>query len=129
MADLLVVDDESELAELLAVLFEAVGHTVRVAYNGHEGLRLIAERQPDLVLLDVEMPLVTGPEMSCEMIIRDCGQELIPIVLLSGVTNLFQVAARVGTPYFLRKPFAADAVSQLVESALAERRPPLPAPA
>lgn len=128
MADLLVVDDEPDLAELLAALFEAAGHTVRIAHDGQQGLRLVAERPPDLVLLDVEMPLVTGPEMSYEMFVRDSGLEQIPVVLLSGVTNLFKVAARVGTPYFLRKPFAPDAVSRLVESALSERRPPSPAP-
>jgi len=65
--------------------------------------------------------------MSYQMFVRDSGLEQVPIVLLSGVTNLFRVAARVGTPYFLRKPFAPDTLSRLVESALAERRPPMPA--
>jgi CheY-like chemotaxis protein len=126
VADLLVVDDDSDLAELLADLLGGQGHTVRIARNGREGLRLVAERIPDLVLLDVEMPLLTGPEMSQEMIVRDSGQEEIPIVLLSGVTNLFRVAASVGTPYYLRKPYDAEAVSRLVASALVERRPPHP---
>jgi CheY-like chemotaxis protein len=127
MAYLLVVDDEPDLGELLAALLEGAGHTVRVAHDGQEGLRLVEERQPDLVLLDVEMPFVTGPEMSYEMLVRDGGLEQVPVILLSGVTNLFRVAARVGTPYFLRKPFAPDTLSQLVASALAERRAPLPA--
>jgi CheY-like chemotaxis protein len=129
VANLLVVDDDPDLAELLTDLLEGQGHTVRVARDGREGLRLVAERRPDLVLLDVEMPLVTGPEMSQEMIVRDRGQEEIPIVLVSGVTNLFRLAASVGTPYFLRKPYDAETLSRLVASALVERRPPRPAPA
>jgi CheY-like chemotaxis protein len=128
VANLLVVDDDPDLAELLTDLLEGQGHTVRVARDGREGLRLVAERRPDLVLLDVEMPLVTGPEMSQEMIVRDRGQEEIPIVLVSGVTNLFRLAASVGTPYFLRKPYDAETLSRLVASALVERRPPHPAP-
>jgi CheY-like chemotaxis protein len=128
VANLLVVDDDADVAELLAAVLESRGHSVRVARDGREGLRLVAEGYPDLVLLDVEMPFVTGPEMSREMLFRDRGQEEIPIVLLSAVPNLFRVAARVGTPYFLRKPYDAAAVSALVDSALAERRPPLPLP-
>jgi len=65
--------------------------------------------------------------MSYQMFVRDSGLEQVPIVLLSGVADLLQKNARVGTPYFLRKPFAPDTLSRLVESALAERRPPMPA--
>jgi len=54
MADLLIVDDEPDLAEVLAAILAAAGHTVRTARDGREGLRLVSERQPDLVLLDVE---------------------------------------------------------------------------
>ncbi len=128
MADLLVVDDEPDLAECLADLLETEGHEVRTARNGKEGLALVAERQPDLVVLDVEMPVLTGPEMSYQMFIRDAGWEKIPIVLLSGVTNLFKVAEIVGTPYYLPKPCSFEAIRRLVSRALVERRAPLPKP-
>jgi DNA-binding NtrC family response regulator len=126
--DLLVVDDDHDLADCLAELLEEEGFKVRTARNGREGLRRIAERQPDLVLLDVEMPLLTGPEMSYEMFLRDAGQETIPIVLLSGVTNLHEVAEAVGTPYFLPKPCSFEAVERLLAKALAERRAPVRTP-
>jgi CheY-like chemotaxis protein len=127
-ADLLVVDDDPDIAELLADQLESEGHVVRVAHDGREGFRLITERPPDLVLLDVEMPFVTGPQMSQQMLLHDLGLEEIPIVLMSGVVGLTKVAECVGTPYFLAKPFGAEALSQLVAWALAERRPPAPAP-
>jgi len=126
MADLLVVDDDIDVAGLMAELLCAEGHVVRVARNGAEGLILVAERHPDLVLLDVEMPVLTGPDMAYRMLLRDCGQENIPILLLSGIVTLPLVAARVGTPYFLAKPYTVDAVLDLMQRALRERTPPSP---
>jgi DNA-binding NtrC family response regulator len=126
VADLLVVDDDPDLAESLAALLEEEGHEVRTARNGQEGLELVAQRPPDLVLLDVEMPVLSGPEMSYRMFIHDVGQEEIPLVLLSGVTNLLEVAQTVGTPYFLPKPCAFEAIVSLVARGLLERRAPVP---
>jgi two-component system, OmpR family, KDP operon response regulator KdpE len=124
VADLLVVDDDPDLAEILAGLLEAAGHTVRVGRDGEEGLRLVAERHPDLVLLDVEMPCLTGPEMSYRMFLHDVGEDKIPIVLASGVTNLARVASDVGTPYFLAKPYGIESVLRMVARVVEERRAP-----
>ena len=124
MADLLVVDDDPDLSEILAGLLEAAGHTVRVGRDGEEGLRLVAERHPDLVLLDVEMPCLTGPDMSYRMFLHDVGEDKIPIVLASGVPNLAGVASAVGTPYFLAKPYAIESVLGMVAKVVKERRAP-----
>ena len=126
MAEILIVDDERDLAEMLAELLMELGHLVRIASNGDEGLRALAVRHPDLVLLDVEMPLLDGPGMAYQMLVRDCGLEEIPIVLLSGVVALPAVAARVGTPYFLPKPYAPRDVVSLCERALKEQTAPSP---
>jgi DNA-binding NtrC family response regulator len=126
MADLLIVDDDRDIAELLSDILTAIGHRVRLASNGLEGLARVEERKPDLVLLDVEMPLLTGPEMSYRMFVHDMGQEEIPVILLSGVVNLQEVAIAVGTPYSLAKPYDIDALLRLVERALVERTPPTP---
>jgi DNA-binding NtrC family response regulator len=126
MADLLVVDDDPDLGELLAELMRESGHDVRVARDGRDGLVLLRARRPDLVLLDVEMPVLTGPEMAYAMFLHDAGEEFIPVVLLSGVLDLAAVAAAVGTPYFLGKPYSIEHVLALAEKALAERIPPRP---
>lgn len=126
MADLLVVDDDSDLREVLAAILVSLNHRVRVARNGQEALKLLDERLPDLVLLDVEMPVLDGPETAYRMFITDLGKEKIPIVLLSAVIDLHVVAARVGTPYFLGKPYAFEALLPLLDRALAERSPPHP---
>jgi CheY-like chemotaxis protein len=126
MADLLIVDDDTDLAELLGELLCVSGHAVRLSRDGQEALEQLEQRLPDLVLLDVEMPVLTGPEVSYRMLVHDAGQEQVPIVLLSGVVNLAEVAALVGTPYFLSKPFDIDAVLRLVSRALVERTAPVP---
>ncbi|MGZ6089350.1 MAG: response regulator [Polyangiales bacterium] len=126
MADLLVVDDDPDLAEALECVLLAYDHVVRVARNGEQALELIDERLPDLVLLDVEMPVLDGPSMAYRMLLTDMGREKIPIIFMSGVIDLHVVAAKVGTPYFLGKPYNLDALLTLLDRALVERRPPRP---
>ncbi len=121
MADLLIVDDDVDLADLLGEALRADGHDLRVAHDGREGLNLVSQRVPDLVLLDVEMPILNGPEMAYEFFLRNCGSEKIPVILLSGIIGLNAVAERVETPYFLAKPYTLDAIRRLSARALAER--------
>ncbi len=126
MADMLVVDDDFDTAEALSDFLLMYGHRLRMACDGVEGLRCLDERLPDLVLLDVEMPRLNGPGMAYQMFLRDLGRERIPIVLLSGLLTLSEVAAAVGTPYFLGKPYSIDAALALIARALEERTPPVP---
>jgi CheY-like chemotaxis protein len=126
MAHLVIVDDDADLRDLLGTLLQANGHAVREARNGQEGLDLVADRTPDLLLVDVEMPVLDGPGMAYGLLFRDCGDENIPIVLLSGMVGLAELAHALGTPYFLAKPYSLDAVVRLVNRALYERVPPRP---
>lgn len=124
MADLLIIDDDLDSADVLSAAMTLQGHDVRVGYNGQEGMRLVKERLPDLVLLDVEMPIMNGPGMALAMLIHDMGLEKVPVILLSGVPDLGGVARRVGTPYFLGKPYRLAAITALVNRALHERFAP-----
>lgn len=124
MADLLIIDDDVDLAEALAELMSIEGHTVRIGYNGEEGLRLLEERVPDAVLMDIEMPVLDGPSTAYRMLLHDVGWERIPLVLLSGVPNLGELARRIGSPYFLSKPYPYDRLVGVVNKALAERVAP-----
>jgi DNA-binding NtrC family response regulator len=126
VADLLVVDDDVDVGDMLADILRDEGHTVRVARDGLQGLERIDERLPEAVLLDVEMPMLTGPEMAMRMFIHDCGQETIPLILQSGVKDIIALATRVNTPYFLSKPYTVEEMLTLVRRALEERIPPRP---
>jgi CheY-like chemotaxis protein len=124
VADLLIVEDDPDLADALGTVLLSLGHCVRTAADGLTGLQLINDRRPDLVLLDVEMPILDGPGLATELLLHDLGLEEIPLFLLSAVVDLPDIAARVGTPYFLEKPYRLDQFLALLERALQERIPP-----
>src|SRR3954470_24783876 len=60
MAKVLVIDDEPAIVRFLVRALDASGHVVLAAHDGAEGLRLAAERRPDLVILDLVMPGLSG---------------------------------------------------------------------
>lgn len=129
MADVLIVDDNEDIAECLKMLLTLEGHRVRLASNGEQGLLALDAGLPDLVILDVDMPLLDGPGMAYRMLIEDFGRESIPIILSSAEPRLSDIAARVGTLYYLEKPFDPAALIRLVTRALEERGAPRPPPA
>ena len=81
---------------------------------------------PDCILLDVEMPVLSGPGMAHRMLVRDVGSEDIPILLVSARDDLSEIAERIGTPYFLAKttPNHGKALLEILGRALRERRAP-----
>ena len=104
MANLLLVDDDGDLIETLAEVLRDSGHDVRTACDGEDGLRALHDAPlPDVIVLDVDMPVLSGPGMAHAMLLHDAGQERIPVMLVSGSPDLEQVAERMGTPYFLAK--------------------------
>jgi CheY-like chemotaxis protein len=125
MAHLLLVDDDSDLVEAFAEVLRAEGHEVRTARTGEEGLQALrAAPLPDVVVLDVEMPVLGGPGMAHQMLLHDAGEEKIPILLVSGSNSLPEIAGRMGTPYFLRKPCGVAQLLDILDRALRERSAP-----
>jgi two-component system cell cycle response regulator DivK len=126
MATVLIVDDNADIRTLLATVVEMAGHQVREASDGRKAVEAAAANRPDLMLVDVEMPVLTGPEMAYELFLRNFGLEKIPIILFSGIVGLYEIAERVGTPYFLGKPCSPDVLLGMVERALREHVSPQP---
>ena len=93
-----------------------------MAANGVEGLRQVAEELPDLILLDIEMPILDGPGMAEALAIQRVGQPQIPIVLVSAGRQIRQIAGLVGTPHYLKKPFSTGQMIEIVSEALGARR-------
>jgi CheY-like chemotaxis protein len=126
MADILIIEDDPAVSMTMALLLESEGHIVRTAANGVEGIRQMKEKHPDLTLSDIEMPVLDGPSMALRLFVEDQGLERIPLVLLSGFPDIGLIAKQIGTPYYLPKPFAIDALSRVINRALAERIAPRP---
>ena len=129
MASVLIVDDDYDIAEASKDLLESAGHQVRVGHGGQEGLASLsasAAALPDCVLLDVDMPVLNGPAMAHQMLLHDAGEEKIPIVLVSGRRDLPDLAARMGTPYFLVKACEdyGELLLTILGRAVSERRAP-----
>ncbi len=122
MKDILIVEDNKDIGDLMSEFLTSEGYWVRMARNGEEGLIEMGRKLPDLILLDIEMPVLDGPGMALKIIIHDAGYEDIPIIILSGVADIEQVAARVGTPHYLTKPFRVDLLMKKIEQALLDGR-------
>ena len=124
---ILLVDDDDDLREALSEqLVMTEDFDVFEAATGQEGMEKAKAAHYDLVILDVEMPHLTGPEMAYRMFLHDAGLENVPVVLVSGALGLTEIAERAGIPYVLAKPFDLPVFLALVERALSERRPPAP---
>ena len=125
VANILVVDDDQDIAEVLADVLRAHGHEIRMTTSGQDGLRLLKSAAlPDVVILDVDMPEMTGPQMAHSMLVRDAGQDKIPVILMSGNDRLAQIAERMGSPYFIQKGAGIGAIIGLLNRAVTERRSP-----
>jgi CheY-like chemotaxis protein len=125
VAHLLLVDDDNDVVELFAEFLRGEGHQVRTASTGEEGLvALRSAPLPDLLVLDVDMPVLGGPGMAHKMLLHDAGEEDVPILLMSGREDLPQIAGQMGTRYFLKKPADIGQVLEMLGRALRERSAP-----
>ncbi len=118
---ILVVDDDDDVRTMLRILLSAEGYTVAEASDGAEALRRIRISPPDLVLLDLMMPRMSGHDLLTAMAADDALAR-VPVVILSD-----QISARFSTPFrsvfaFLSKPVELDELLAVVARAV--RRPP-----
>lgn len=81
---ILLVDDDLDLVESTKLKLEAKRFTVEVAYEGKEGLKQVPKFKPDLVVLDVMMPVMNGRE-ACQKLKADPATQNIPVILLTAV--------------------------------------------
>ena len=102
MATILVVDDELMLCDLLKMELGSFGHEVVTANNGREGIALFAHRKPDMVLLDLHMPEMSGIVVLKQ--IRALDPQARVIILTGGATSVWENQAReLGVTEFLLK--------------------------
>lgn len=116
---ILVVDDSPTVRKLLSSKLEKSGHNVVCAVDGVEGLAMIAEGLPDLVLLDIAMPRMDGYEV-CKEIRSNPAAKDLPVVMISGKDGFFdKVRGRMaGATGYVTKPFGPDTLMKALETYL-----------
>jgi len=115
-ARVLVVDDEPRYVRAMKVNLEASGYVVLTANNGQAAIELAASEQPDLILLDIRMPVLDGYE-ACRRI-REFS--IVPIIMLTALAdNADKVKGLdVGADDYITKPFSVDELLARVRAAL-----------
>jgi CheY-like chemotaxis protein len=121
MAHVLVIDDDELVRIMLTQMLRMDTHRVTVAADGKEGLRLALEIDPDLVIMDMLMPLMDGIETIMAMA---AARMAVPIIAISGgrraISAEFNLesAAMMGVKATLAKPFAIAALRKAIALAL-----------
>jgi len=123
VAKILVIDDDAKVRSEIVQILTVAGHVVLDADTGDEGLRLFAERDPDLVITEVVMPSTDGLEIITELRRRAFQG---PIVAISGGDATrravyLRLARMIGADDSLAKPFSASELIEAIER-LRDRR-------
>ncbi len=119
MALVLAVDDESDILALLELQLSGSGHQVVTAANGREALELVRSRQPDVVLLDVVMPVMDGLE-TLECLRADPRTRPLPVIALSGKLDphTLERLDSLGVSALIRKPHTNGELQSRIREAL-----------
>ena len=119
MARILVVDDEPDILELTRYNLSSEGFQVMTAATGHEALSQIAEDKPDLVVLDLMLPDLSGVEI-CKKLRADPTFERLPIIMLTARSEEVDrvVGFEVGADDYVTKPFSPRELTLRIRSVL-----------
>lgn len=121
MVKILVAEDDRDIRELIAFTLEFAGFEVVSASNGVETVELATREHPDLILMDVRMPLMTGYQ-ACEALKQIPETQNTPVVFLSakGQESEIQEGMGVGAVRYILKPLAPDDLVAQVKQVLEE---------
>ncbi|MFW5709735.1 MAG: response regulator transcription factor [Chloroflexota bacterium] len=119
MANILVAEDERDIRELINFTLSFAGHTVIQAANGEEAVHKAQESLPDLIMMDVRMPKLTGYE-ACRQLKQIDSVKEIPVVFLSakGQDEEVSTGIEAGAIAYILKPFAPDELAKRVDEIL-----------
>lgn len=118
MATILIVDDSRTSRKMLRNLLEQAGHTVvDEAVNGEEGLNKYKEYHPDIVTMDITMPVLDGIEALKAIMVEDSSAKVV-MVTAAGQKNKMVEAVKYGAAEFIAKPFEAGQIAAMIAEVL-----------
>lgn len=121
MIHILVVEDEKNIREVLADQLKLSGYQVTTAENGKIGLDLALKEKPDLILLDILMPVMTGDQL-IEQLHKDIWGKTVPIILLTNTSDLSKIneALKMGIKdYIIKADINLSSIPSLIQERLA----------
>jgi DNA-binding response OmpR family regulator len=123
MARILIAEDERDIRDLITFTLRFAGHEVIATSNGEEALNTALREIPELILLDVRMPRMTGYE-ACRHIKANPTTQHIPVVFLSakGQDSEVQTGLEAGATEYILKPFSPDQLTDRIRAILAEQK-------
>jgi DNA-binding response OmpR family regulator len=121
MAKILIAEDERDIRDLIEFTLKYAGHEVVTSNNGVEAVELAPDVMPDLILLDVRMPRMTGYE-ACRTLKTMDGVKDIPVVFLSakGQQAEMDTGLDAGAYDYILKPFAPDQLTRRIAEILSK---------
>src|SRR5512141_827230 len=121
MARILIAEDEPDIRDLVAFTLRFAGHEVTATSNGEEAVQMASQVIPDLILMDVRMPRMTGYD-ACRLMKASPTLKDIPVVFLSakGQDSEIQTGLDAGAEEYLLKPFAPYQLTERVKVILAK---------
>ncbi len=121
MTKILIAEDERDIRDLITFTLRFANYDVVAASNGEEAVTLARQEVPDLILMDVRMPRMTGYE-ACALIKAEPNLKDIPIIFLSakGQDSEVQAGLQAGAVEYLLKPFAPDQLTARIQAILAQ---------
>jgi CheY-like chemotaxis protein len=115
----LVVDDETTLRQLTADLLSSNGYAVVQACHGKDGLAQLREHSPDVVILDLNMPVMDGWQFRAEQLrMRDGRLTAVPVLLLTGEDGPRDRFTTLRAAGLIKKPFAPDQLLHAIKAVL-----------
>ncbi len=123
MAKILIADDERDIRDLITFTLRFAGYEVIPTANGEEAYQTALKEVPDLILMDVRMPRMTGYE-ACEQMKANESLKNIPVVFLSakGQESEVQTGLQIGAVEYILKPFSPDQLMSRVAQILAQHQ-------
>ncbi len=121
MKKILIVEDETSLAETLKMRFEAAGYSVDIAGDGQDALAKVRQDKPNLILLDIMLPRIDGYKV-CRILKFDEKYRHIPVIMLTAKTQEEdqELGFSVGANAYITKPFDNQELMKKIKELLGE---------
>jgi CheY-like chemotaxis protein len=130
MATILLIEDEPTLSDMYQLMLQLKGHTVDTARNGSDGIVKAQQSKPQVILLDMMMPVLSGIE-TLKQLKADLQLKEVPVVMLSNLADDQQadLAKKEGAAnYVIKSDCTADSLHQLVSAIVSSGQPSEQAP-